>query len=43
MDSDEWEALREIGVDPDDPEVQAGQQWVADILKCWGLWLRNWT
>ncbi|MEG8181917.1 hypothetical protein [Nocardia terpenica] len=34
MDDDERWGLIEDGVDPDDPEVQRGQDWVRMLL-CW--------
>ncbi|MFE4457673.1 hypothetical protein ACFROC_09990 [Nocardia tengchongensis] len=42
FDDDERQALLEDGVDPDDPQVQAAQQWVSDLLRCYGMWLRDW-
>ncbi|MFE3001416.1 hypothetical protein ACFXG4_41335 [Nocardia sp. NPDC059246] len=42
FDEDERQALLDEGVDPDDPEVQAAQQRISDLLRCYGMWLRNW-
>ncbi|WP_194819303.1 hypothetical protein [Nocardia sp. XZ_19_385] len=44
MDDDpiDRQALREAGLDADDPQVWAGQRWIQDLLICHGIWLMNW-
>ncbi|MFJ2665706.1 hypothetical protein ACIO14_15265 [Nocardia fluminea] len=39
-DSVDRDALIDAGLDPDDPKVWADQQWVSDLLVCYGLSLR---
>ncbi|WP_405135569.1 hypothetical protein [Nocardia sp. NBC_01388] len=41
FDEDERQALLDEGVDPDDPEVQASQQRISDLLRCYGIWLAS--
>ncbi|WP_331723116.1 hypothetical protein [Nocardia sp. NBC_00511] len=41
LDDDERQALREEGVDPDDPQVVLSQQRVSKLLRCYGIWLRS--
>lgn len=40
MDSVDRDALIDAGLDPDDPQVWADQQWVSDLLVCIGIWTR---
>lgn len=40
MDSVDRDALTDAGLDPDDPKVWADQQWVSDLLVCYGLSLQ---
>ncbi|QLY33979.1 hypothetical protein [Nocardia huaxiensis] len=37
FDEDERQALFDEGVDPDDPATHADQQWVSDLLRCYGM------
>ncbi|MEV6071908.1 hypothetical protein AB0L82_35665 [Nocardia sp. NPDC052001] len=42
FDEDERQALIDEGVNPDDPEVQAAQQRMSDLLRCHGIQLLSW-
>ncbi|MGW5920726.1 hypothetical protein ACWFPY_17205 [Nocardia fluminea] len=41
MDSVDRDALIDAGLDPDDPQVWADQQWVSDLLVCYGIAARQ--
>lgn len=42
-DSIDREALLAAGLDPDDPEEWVTQRRVSDFLRCYSLWLENWS